>query len=191
MSMDQYLKHGLDNFKIESFQSAGALQQPLLRLDFGLGDDCWITDHLHILRTSYHRDCWNVYISFWNISHLRSTFIWNLWELETQQAIDHTARWTRVIGGGRRKITFLPEQQFCQLFVYLARPTWLSFQVTSMPARCHLRLVTSENCSAAHLKCSPRSWLCRFLVLWMVPKILTRHDIMRLKQCSPNSEILT
>jgi len=37
--IDQHLRCGLDNYKIESFQSADALQKLLSELDFGLGDD--------------------------------------------------------------------------------------------------------------------------------------------------------
>jgi len=46
----------LDNFKIESFQSADALQKLLSELHFGLGDDSWIEDHSHIFGTIYYRD---------------------------------------------------------------------------------------------------------------------------------------
>ena len=53
---DQHLKHGLDNFKIKSFQSAVAMQKLLSGLDFGLGDDCWIDDDSHIFGTLYYRD---------------------------------------------------------------------------------------------------------------------------------------
>jgi hypothetical protein len=49
--IDQQLRCGLDNFNIESFQSADALRKLRFRLDFGLGNDCWIHDHLHIFGT--------------------------------------------------------------------------------------------------------------------------------------------
>jgi hypothetical protein len=54
--IDQHLRHGLDNFTIESFQSADALQKLLSRLDFGLGNEGWIEDSSHIFGTLYYRD---------------------------------------------------------------------------------------------------------------------------------------
>jgi len=42
--IDQLLQRGLDNFKIQSFQSADSLRQLLCELDFGLGHDSWIED---------------------------------------------------------------------------------------------------------------------------------------------------
>jgi len=42
--IDQHLRHGLGNFKIESFQSAYALRQLHSQIDCGLGDDTWIED---------------------------------------------------------------------------------------------------------------------------------------------------
>jgi len=54
--IDQHLRRGLDNFKIESFHSADALRKLLSELDFGLGDDSWIEDDSHICRTLYYRD---------------------------------------------------------------------------------------------------------------------------------------
>src|SRR5882757_2002005 len=54
--IDQHLRRGLDNFSIESFQSADALRNLLSRLDFGLGNDSWIEDHSHIFRILYYRD---------------------------------------------------------------------------------------------------------------------------------------
>jgi len=54
--IDQHLRHGLDNFYLESFQSADALRKLLSRLDFGLGNDSWIEDHSHIFGTLYYRD---------------------------------------------------------------------------------------------------------------------------------------
>ena len=53
--IDQHLTCGLDNFNIESFQSPDALRMLLSRLDFGLANDSWIEDHLHIFGTLYHR----------------------------------------------------------------------------------------------------------------------------------------
>jgi len=54
--IDQHLWRGLDNFKTESFQSADALRTLLSEINFGLGDNSWIEDHLHILGTLYYRD---------------------------------------------------------------------------------------------------------------------------------------
>jgi len=54
--IDQHLRRGLDNFKIESFQSADALQKLLSEIDFRLGNNSWIHDHSHIFRTIYYRD---------------------------------------------------------------------------------------------------------------------------------------
>jgi hypothetical protein len=54
--IDQHLRHGLDIFKIESFQSADALRKLLSEINFGLGNDSWIEDHSHISRTLYYRD---------------------------------------------------------------------------------------------------------------------------------------
>jgi len=54
--IDQHLRHGLDNFKIKSFQSADAMQKLLSQLDFRLGDDSWIEYHSHIIGTLYYRD---------------------------------------------------------------------------------------------------------------------------------------
>jgi len=54
--IDHHLRHGLDNIKIKSFQSADALQKLISELDFGLGNDSWIEDDLHIFRTLYYRD---------------------------------------------------------------------------------------------------------------------------------------
>jgi hypothetical protein len=54
--IDQHLTGGLDNFNIESFQSADALQKLLSRLEFRLGNDSWIEDHSHIFGKLYHRD---------------------------------------------------------------------------------------------------------------------------------------
>jgi len=56
MWIDQHLERGLDNFKIESFQSADALRNLLSQLDFGLSDDSWIEDDSHILGTLYYSD---------------------------------------------------------------------------------------------------------------------------------------
>ena len=54
--IDQLLRRGLQNFKIESFQSADALRKFLSELDFGLGNNSWIEDHSHIFGTLYYMD---------------------------------------------------------------------------------------------------------------------------------------
>jgi len=54
--IDQHLRRGLDNFKIECIQSADAMQKLLSELDFGPGDDSWNQDDWHIFGTLYYRD---------------------------------------------------------------------------------------------------------------------------------------
>jgi hypothetical protein len=54
--IDQHLRHGLDHFKIESFQSADALQKLLSEINFGLGDDRGIEDHLQVFGTLFYKD---------------------------------------------------------------------------------------------------------------------------------------
>jgi len=88
----QHLRRGLDNFNIESFQSADALRKLLSRLDFGLSNDSWIEDHSLIFRTIYYRDISNVYSSFWNISQFRCTSILNRCALQTWNVAEYTAR---------------------------------------------------------------------------------------------------
>ena len=53
---DQHLQCALDNFNIESFQSADALRRLLSILNIGLRNDIWIEDHLRIVGTLYYRD---------------------------------------------------------------------------------------------------------------------------------------
>jgi len=54
--IDQHFRCGLDNFKIESFQPADAMQKRLSEVDFRLSDDSWIDDDSHIFGTLYYRD---------------------------------------------------------------------------------------------------------------------------------------
>ena len=54
--IEQHLRHGLNNFKIKSFQPADALQKLLSELDFGLGDNSWREDDSHIFRTLSYSD---------------------------------------------------------------------------------------------------------------------------------------
>jgi hypothetical protein len=54
--IDQHLIRELDNFKIESSQSADTLQNLFSELDFGLGDHSWIADDSYIFRLLYSRD---------------------------------------------------------------------------------------------------------------------------------------
>jgi hypothetical protein len=46
--INQHLWHGLDNFKMESFQTADAQRKHLSEIDFGFGEDSWIEDHSHM-----------------------------------------------------------------------------------------------------------------------------------------------
>jgi hypothetical protein len=54
--IDQHLRSGLENYKIESFQSADALRKLLSELDFGVSNDSWIEDDSHIFGTLFYRD---------------------------------------------------------------------------------------------------------------------------------------
>jgi hypothetical protein len=54
--IDQHLRGGLDNFYIKSLQWADALRKLLSEHAFGLCNDSWIEDHLHIFSTLYYRD---------------------------------------------------------------------------------------------------------------------------------------
>jgi hypothetical protein len=54
--IDQHPRHGLDNYKIKSFQSPDALRKLLSELDFGVGNDTWIEDDSHIFGTLFYRD---------------------------------------------------------------------------------------------------------------------------------------
>ena len=54
--IDQHLRHGLDDFKITSFQSTDAIGKLRSELDFELGNDRWIEDDSHIFGTLNYRD---------------------------------------------------------------------------------------------------------------------------------------
>jgi len=54
--IDQHLRRALDNYKIESFQSADALRKLLSELNCGLRDDSWIEVDSHIFGTLFYRD---------------------------------------------------------------------------------------------------------------------------------------
>jgi len=54
--IDQHLRHGLDTYKIETFQSADALRKRLSELDFVLGHDSSIEDDSPIFGTLFYRD---------------------------------------------------------------------------------------------------------------------------------------
>jgi hypothetical protein len=56
MWIDQHLRSGLLNFNIVSFKPADTLQLLISRLQFGLGDGCWIKDQLHIVKRLYYKD---------------------------------------------------------------------------------------------------------------------------------------
>jgi len=51
--IDQHFRRGLDNYKIESFQSADAQEKLLSELGFGLGVDSSIEDDSHIFGTLF------------------------------------------------------------------------------------------------------------------------------------------
>jgi len=68
MWIDKHVRHGLDNFKIESFKSADALQKLLSQFSFGLGGESRIRDHSHIFGTLYYRDIFK-YTQFF-LAHL-------------------------------------------------------------------------------------------------------------------------
>jgi hypothetical protein len=42
--IEQHLRRGLDNFKIDSFQSTDTVCKLLSELNFGFGNDSWIED---------------------------------------------------------------------------------------------------------------------------------------------------
>jgi len=50
-----HLRHGQDDFKIQSLQSADGLGKLLSEFDFGLGNNSSIEDHSQIFRTLYYR----------------------------------------------------------------------------------------------------------------------------------------
>jgi hypothetical protein len=54
--IDKHLRCGLDNYKIQSFQSADALGKLLSELDFGLGNDRWNKDDSHIFGILFYSD---------------------------------------------------------------------------------------------------------------------------------------
>jgi hypothetical protein len=54
--IDQHLSHRLENYKIESFQSAATLRKLLSELNFRLGNDSWIQDDSYIFGTLFYRD---------------------------------------------------------------------------------------------------------------------------------------
>jgi hypothetical protein len=57
--LDQHLKGGLDNMKIETFHSADALQKHHSELDIGLGNDSRLADDSYIFGTLSYRDVLN------------------------------------------------------------------------------------------------------------------------------------
>ena len=131
----QHLRHGLDNSKIESFQSADAKRMILTEHDFRLGDDSWIENNSRIFGTLYYSDIWKC-IQFL-LAHLpfRHASILNQCALLTLTAVESTARWTTTIGGVIHKINFQPEQRLCQSFVHPTRLSWTIFWALSMPGR--------------------------------------------------------
>ena len=71
--INQHLRCGLDNFKIESLQSADAMQKLLSELDFGLRDDSWIEDDSNIFGTLYYMDIFKSIQFLWHIFMYRHT----------------------------------------------------------------------------------------------------------------------
>ena len=67
--IDQDVRHRLDDFIIESFQSSDAVQTLLFRLDFGLGNTNWTEDHSHNFGTLCYRDI-SKFLQFL-LAHLR------------------------------------------------------------------------------------------------------------------------
>jgi len=51
-----YCRHDRDNCKLVSFQSAEALQKPLIKVHFGLSNDSWIEDHSQNFRILHCED---------------------------------------------------------------------------------------------------------------------------------------
>jgi len=133
----------------------------------------------------------NEYSSMWHISHFRRSAILNRCISQTQKVAECTARWTQVIGGGIRNISFLLEWRLCQSFVLPTRPTEQIFWAIRMPGRCISWSVIFEKISALHLTRATGFLLGWSPVLRKVPKTLTRDGIPRLEQCCPHSGILT
>jgi len=133
----------------------------------------------------------NVYSSIWLISDFRHTSILNLCFLQTRKVTENTARWTQVIGGGIRKISYLLEWWLWQAFVHPTRPAWPIFWATTMPGRHISRSVKLEKISTVRPKSAPGFLLGISPVLRKVPTIRTRHGIPQLAQCCPHSGILT
>ena len=65
--INQNLRCGLDNFNIESFQSADALRKLLSRLNFRLGNNSWNEDCSHIFGILFYPDIFKC-IQF-NLAH--------------------------------------------------------------------------------------------------------------------------
>jgi len=63
--IDQHPRSGLDNFKLESFQSANTLWKLLSELDFGLSNDSWIEDDWRIFWILYYRDIFKCIQFLW------------------------------------------------------------------------------------------------------------------------------
>jgi len=184
--IDQHLRCGLDNYKIQSFQSADALRMFLSELVFGVGDDSWIEDESHIFGTLYSRDIFKC-IQFL-LGHLpfRHTSILNQCALLTLRVIESTARWTRATGGVIHWINFLPEWRLWQSYVHPTRLTWPILWAIHTPGHCVSWLVLFEKLSAGHLKSTPG-----FSLDWShgpqkMPKTLAKHGIMLLELCCLN-----
>jgi len=187
----QHLRHGLDKFKIKSFQSADALRKLLSRLDFGLGNARWIEDHSDIFGTLYYRDIFKC-IQFL-LANLECQVDLDfepvcLADLESREIYSemNTGDWwwdtqDQLSAGA----TILPV--ICASY----KTHLTNFWVTSMPGHCISWSVIFEMISTSHLKSECGFLLGWYPVPWNVPKRLTRHGISWFEQCCPHSGILT
>ena len=181
----------LDNFKIESFQSADALQKLLSELHFGLGDDSWIEDHSHIFGTIYYRDIFKciqfllanlpfqvhldfepVHLADWESRQIYSEMNTGDWWWDTPDQLPAGVRIVPVIWASDKT----------QLTI---------FRALSMPVHCMSQLVLSETISTRHQKLATGISLGWSLVPWQVPEILRSHGIPQLELGCPHSGILT
>jgi len=132
----------------------------------------------------------NVFSSSWHISHCRCTLISNWCSLHTRKGSGWTAIWTLAIGGGIRKISFLPLRQLCQSLLHPTRLTARIFRAISMPGRFIFHLVILERSSAVHLLRASEFSLGRSIFHRQVQNIVTRYGILRLELYCHHSGIL-
>jgi len=150
---------------------------------------------LMIIRpSSEHYSTWifaNLCSCFWHISLFRCTKILNRCAFHTKKLAEYTESWTRAIGGGICKISFLPERQLSQWFVHHWRRSWPNYRVTNMPDRCTSEVVVFEKISATQLERAAGLLLGWSPVLEKVTKIQTSHGIPQLEQHCPHLGIIT